>query len=73
MLGDANRRLTPAGSGRKGVGEMTEQERNELRNYAHEIIIKLWEAGEQSSIELLRMHCERALQEPAANRKAGVE
>lgn len=42
---------------------MTRKEANQLRIIAHEIIIKLKEAGNQACVSLLRQHCEAALRD----------
>lgn len=42
---------------------MTHDDTNQLRCLCHEIIIKLWEAGESHALELLKMHIERCFEE----------
>lgn len=42
---------------------MTESEANELRNVAHEIIIKLWKAKQTTHLDLLKAHCQSAIEE----------
>lgn len=45
---------------------MTESEANELRCTAHQIILKLMDAGRSLELELLKSHCERAIQDPSS-------
>lgn len=42
---------------------MTESEANELRCFAHEVIIKLFDAKQSTHLDLLMVHCQRAIEE----------
>lgn len=42
---------------------MNEQEANDLRAVAHDIIIKLWKAKQTTHLDLLMAHCQSAIDE----------